>query len=235
MHIETLLRHNTCMQPNLAKIGALIGDPARAAMLAALLGNKALPATELAQLAHITPQTASAHLGKLLAAGLISVRPIGRHRYFELAGPQVATALEALALIAPPATPSSLRESLAQRDLRHARTCYSHLAGRLGVALSQACLAQALLADHGDVYEITNAGIAWFGSALDLDVRGKLRFAKPCLDWSERVPHLGGALGVAVTAALFERGWLACKDNTRAVRITASGAQHFFGPLGITL
>jgi DNA-binding transcriptional ArsR family regulator len=221
-------------QPDLAHVGALIGDPARAAMLSALLGGKALPASDLAHLARITPQTASAHLRKLLDAGLLSVLRQGRHKYFQLADARVAHALEALAVIAPTRPVVSLGESLANQAMRRARTCYSHLAGALGVDLARACFERGFLADHGDVYQVTASGAAWFNARLDLQLssdQGRLRFARPCLDWSERVPHLGGALGVAVTEALFARGWVARIDSTRAVRVTPSGERGFFGPL----
>lgn len=243
MRIELCARHNPSMpanessparQPDLAHVGALIGDPARAAMLSALLGGKALPASDLAHIARITPQTASAHLRKLIDGGLLTVLRHGRHKYFELADARVAHALEALAVVAPERPVATLRESLANQAMRRARTCYSHLAGALGVDLARACFARGFLADHGEVYQLTADGADWLNARLDLQLsaeHGRLRFARPCLDWSERVPHLGGALGVAMTEALFARGWVARIDSTRAVRVTPSGERGFFGPL----
>jgi DNA-binding transcriptional ArsR family regulator len=243
MRVELCQRHNRCMathddtpmrQPDLAKIAALIGDPARAAMLSALLGNVSLPATDLAHAARVTPQTTSTHLRKLLDAGLVTAVRHGRHKYFRLANAQVAQVLEALAVIAPARPVRALSESLSNRALRKARTCYSHLAGELGVGVAHACFSRGFLVDHGDVYQLTPGGADWFNAHLDLRLsaeQGRLRFARPCLDWSERVPHLGGALGIAITDALFAHGWIARTGDTRAVRVTAAGERGFFGPL----
>jgi DNA-binding transcriptional ArsR family regulator len=208
------------------KVATSIGDPARAAMLSALLGGQARPAGELAACARISPQTASAHLSKLVAGGLLSVTTAGRHRYYKLQSPEVGAALEALAAIAPPARVRSLRESEAARALRFARTCYDHLAGVVGIAVTHGLLDQGLLCADVQGYRVSAAGAAWFARwGIDLAQLEQARrsFAKPCLDWSERHYHLAGALGAALTQALFERTWLVWVAGSRAVRLTQAG------------
>ena len=212
--------------PDVAMVATLIGDPARAAMLAALLGGQALPAGELAACARISPQTASSHLAKLVAGGLLCVTTAGRHRYYQLQGSDVAAALEALAAIAPRARIHSLRESEASRALRFARTCYDHLAGVVGVAITQGLLDQGLLTADGHTYHVSSAGAGWFVRwGIDLGQLRQVRrsFARPCLDWSERHYHLAGALGAALARGLFERGWLVRVAGSRAVRLTEVG------------
>jgi DNA-binding transcriptional ArsR family regulator len=212
--------------PDLAIVATLIGGPARAAMLAAVLGGQALPAGELAACARISPQTASSHLAKLVAGGLLRVTTAGRHRYYQLQSPEVGAALEALAAIAPQARVRSLRESEAARALRFARTCYDHLAGVVGVALTQGLLDQGVLTLDTHSYHVTPAGTSWFAQwGIDLDQlrRARRSLAKPCLDWSERHYHLAGALGTALAHNLFERGWLVRLTGSRAVRLTEQG------------
>jgi DNA-binding transcriptional ArsR family regulator len=212
--------------PDLASVAGLIGDPSRAAMLAALLGGLSLPAGELARCAGISPQTASGHLARLVDGGLLRATTRGRHRYYQLHSPEVGRALEALAAIAPRARIRSLNESEAGRALRFARTCYDHLAGALGVALTQRLVERELLAEAGESYLVTAAGEDWLaGWGIDLGRlrQGRRAFARPCLDWSQRRPHLAGALGAAITGSLFERGWIAPSASSRAVRLTEAG------------
>jgi DNA-binding transcriptional ArsR family regulator len=225
---EKIAHEEAAMQadPDLATVATLIGDPARAAMLAALLDGQALPAGELAACARISPQTASSHLAKLVAGGLLRVATEGRHRYFQLQSAEVGAALEALAAIAPAARVRSLRESEAAHALRFARTCYDHLAGAVGVAITQGLLDQGLLMVDAHAYRVTPDGTAWFAQwGIDLHHLRQARrsFAKPCLDWSERHYHLAGALGAALAHALFERGWLVRVAGIRAVRLTEQG------------
>lgn len=221
--------------PDLATVAALIGDPSRAAILAALLGGQALPAGELARCARISAQTASGHLARLIDGGLLRVNSRGRHRYYQLSSSEVGRALEALAAIAPQARIRSLNESESGRALRFARTCYDHLAGAVGVALAEAMTGRELLAPAGEGYVVTAAGEAWCaGWGLDLDRlrQGRRVFARSCLDWSQRRPHLAGALGAAITGSLFERGWIMRSPNSRAVRLTEAGRAglaHEFG------
>lgn len=231
-------RHAVPDGPAVATVAGLIGDPSRAAMLTALLGGVARPAGELARHAGISPQTASVHLAKLIEGGLVQVRKSGRHRYFSLAGAPVARALESLALVAPPAPETGAKAGFEMRRLRRARTCYDHLAGALGVAVTDALVARDCLDEHGEAYEVTPAGEAWLrGLEVDLQrVRESRRtFARACIDWSERRPHLAGALGAALTRRFFEVGWLARIDGTRAVTPTAEGRRALRRELGVSV
>jgi DNA-binding transcriptional ArsR family regulator len=193
------------MEADLAGVAALLADPARAAMLDRLLAGRALSAGELARGAGVTAPTASAHLRRLLDGGLVAVEAQGRHRYYRLAGPPVAEAVEALARLARPLPVRSLRQSQRAEALRFARTCYDHLAGVVGVAAAAALERDgALRPAGGRDYELTAAGERLLGG-LGVDVaavaRRRRAFARRCLDWTERAPHLSGALG----AALLER------------------------------
>lgn len=222
--------------PNLATITALIADPSRAAMLSALLSGISLPAGELAQCAKISPQTASTHLAKLVAGGLLSVTTAGRHRYFCLSNKQVAQALESLALIAPAQQARSLNEGLDMQAVHRARTCYDHLAGALGVALTQALIDKGLIQQHDEAYEVTEPGECWLDAfGIDrLQLQNQRRiFAAICLDWSERRPHLAGALGAAIAQRLFELKWIRRVDRSRAVKVTDFGRSGLKRELGL--
>ncbi|RJL34021.1 ArsR/SmtB family transcription factor [Bailinhaonella thermotolerans] len=220
----------------IAPVAALIADPTRAAMLTALLDGRALAAGELARLAGVSAATASAHLSRLLDGGLVTVVRQGRHRYYRLSGPDIAEVLEVLARISPRPAVRGLTQSRQARRLEEARTCYDHLAGRAGVRLLGALLDGDHLDERADAYELTPAGEETL-EALGVDVpaarRARRRFAPPCLDWTERTPHLGGALGAAVTAALIERGWFERTREPRALRVTPEGRrgleEHFTG------
>jgi DNA-binding transcriptional ArsR family regulator len=198
----------TGRERDLAPVGALLGHPVRAAMLAALADGRALPATDLARHAGVKPAAATAHLHRLIDGGLVRVRSQGRHRYHELAGPEVAAALEALARISPPVTVRSLRQDRVQRTIAEARTCYDHLAGRLGVELAERLLADGLLTPLGNgQYALTGHGrdkLAELGIDAGPMVSSRRLLAKPCLDWSQRRPHLAGAMPAAITARLLE-------------------------------
>lgn len=218
----------------LAEIAALIGEPARAAMLAALLDGRALTAGELAAAAGITPQTASGHLGRLAEAGLLAMERQGRHRYHRLATPAVARLIEGLlevAAAAPRRIPTGPRDAA----LREARTCYDHLAGRLGVAIADALAARGVIelsADGGAVTEAGEAFLAGFGIAPASPRRGRL-FCRPCLDWSERRPHVAGVLGAALCTRCFELGWIRRRAGVRAVEVTPLGWQGLADRFGI--
>ena len=197
---------------DLAPVAVLLGDRARVAMLAALADGRALPAGELARRAGVRPATATAHLRRLVDGGLIRVRVQGRHRYHELASPQVATALEALAQLAPAAPVRSLRQHSTATALAEARTCYDHLAGRRGVELRDQLLAAGALRllDHRD-HALTSAGESLVDAlGLDLDAMRASRrvFARSCLDWTQRRPHLAGVLPAALTQRFLADGWL---------------------------
>jgi DNA-binding transcriptional ArsR family regulator len=222
--------------PNFAHVAALIGEPARAAMLAAALGGKALTASELAHCAGVTPQTASAHLARLVQGGLLRVTTTGRNRYYQLAGPQVAYALETLATIAQPAPITSLRASESARAVRFARTCYDHLAGTVGVALTERLLEHELITQDDQSYHITAAGIESLerhGIDSAHVLHGRRASARPCLDWSERRHHVAGAFGAAITSRLFTQGWIARIGNSRAVRLTDAGRAGFAHEWGL--
>jgi len=212
--------------PQMAEIAALVGDPARANILCALLGGRALTATELAFAAGVTPQTASGHLGRLLAARLLVLMKQGRHRYYRLAGPQVAQMLESIMNVALEAPPRFQPRSRLDDQLRQARTCYDHIAGRLGVALADRMTEHELIILGDEAGEVTPAG-ADLLSRLGVDLsaaRARRRvFCRPCVDWTERRPHIGGAVGAALASRCFELKWIERLRDSRALAITPVG------------
>lgn len=214
--------------PGLHEAGRAVGDPTRAAMLSLLLGGKALPATELAAAGGVTAQTASFHLKLLLEAGLVRVERFGRHRYYSLASGEVATALEALNAIARPVPVRSLRQSDTLRRVRDARTCYDHLAGRLGVAVARALEGQGTLTRGERDFEWTPEGRIRL-EAWGLDVTGmeraRRRLAPLCLDWTERTYHVAGALGAALYGWIWDQGWVVRGPDARSLRVTESGEE----------
>jgi len=217
--------------PDIAAVAALIGDPARANMLVALLGGQALTAGELAREAGITAQTASHHIGKLEAAGLLVPRRQGRNRYLALGGPEVAAVLEALLGIAEAKGQMRTRLGPKEPALRTARVCYDHLAGDLGVRMYDALAQQGALRVAGQGLELSPKGVA---RMADLGVaipepKGSKPLCRPCLDWSERRSHLAGPLGRAVLARLFELGWAEREAGTRVVRFKPAGMRQFEG------
>lgn len=216
--------------PNIAAVAALIGDPARANMLTALMTGKALTATELAAEAGVTAQTASSHLARLLDGDLLTMRKQGRHKYYALARSQVATALEALMGIA--AGQGQLRTRTGPRDaaLREARVCYNHLAGQAGIRMFASLLDRALLMEQGETLSLTDAGADFvrdFGVDLDRLVGARAPLCRSCLDWSERRSHLAGSLGRAMLARMEERDWLRRDRDSRAVSFTTAGQRAF--------
>jgi DNA-binding transcriptional ArsR family regulator len=216
--------------PDIAQVAALIGDPARANMLAALMDGRALSASELADVAGVTPQTASAHLAKLEDGLLVTTEKQGRHRYFRLGGAEVALALENLTGLA--ARAGHLRTRPGPRDpaMRRARVCYDHLAGELGVELLAGLTKRKLLrADDGQV-AVTPGGAAKlseFGIDLDALDKGRRPLCRLCLDWSERRHHLAGALGAALLARFLELGWARREKQSRTLRFTPVGEAKF--------
>ena len=214
---------------------ALIGDPTRATFLTALCDGRVLPASELAQRAGVSASTASVQLAKLVEGGLLEVERNGRHRYYRLADPSIATAIESLAVIAPRRPASSLRQARVGSELQAARTCYDHLAGALGVALFDALQGQRLLTPE---LEVTKRGAKRFGElGLDVDELAKKRrpLARRCLDWTERRHHLAGSLGAALADRCFELGWLERLPSNRAVRVTEKGRRGLARDLALDL
>jgi DNA-binding transcriptional ArsR family regulator len=224
-------------QPNIASAAFLIADPARAAMLIALLDGRARPAGELAYTASVTAQTASSHLGKLLTGGLLAVETLGRHRYYRLAGSHVALALENLAAISPAVASRRRSPSRDAQKLQFARCCYDHLAGRVGVAVTRGLEARGFLVAAADKqFDVTPAGVEWFGR-IGLDI-AKLKpsrkgLARQCLDWTEREHHLAGPLGVQFMGALCTNGWLRRSKSSRAIEVTPKGSMELRAQLGV--
>ena len=210
--------------PQIAEVAALVGDPARANILCALLGGRALTATELAFAAGVTPQTASGHLGKLFAARLIALMKQGRHRYYRLAGPQVGQMLEGIMNVALTGPPRFQPKSKLDDRLRHARTCYDHIAGVVGVGLAEGLIEREFVV-LGD-----EAGV-------DLSLaRAKRRvFCRPCLDWTERRSHIGGAVGAALAKRCFELKWIERVRDSRALTITPAGRRGLLDSLALSV
>ncbi|PYQ55101.1 MAG: transcriptional regulator [Acidobacteria bacterium] len=220
----------------IAPVASLLADPARVAILFALSDGREISASELALTAGVTAPTASVHLARLVEGGLVDVRPEGRHRYYRLARPELIQAMEALAVLAPPATPRTHRQARIGRAVRAARTCYDHLAGRLGVGLTAALVDRGALRPAGVELEVTPEGVRFFEDfGIDVEAaRARRRgFAPACLDWSERLPHLAGSLGAALLARLFDLGWLERTPGSRAVQITLDGRRGFSQTFGV--
>lgn len=224
--------------PDIASVASLIGEPSRVAMLISLLGGKSLPASELARIARITPQTASSHLAKLMEGGLIVHEANGRHRYYRLANAEVAQAIESLQAIASPKPVRSLRESDQLRAMRFARTCYDHLAGEVGVALTERMLALEWIEKRDQDFVLREAGkekLLSLGVNVEQPAKSRRSYARQCLDWSERRHHLAGSLGAALTRRLLELGWIERYQDHRAVRITDAGYKGFAEEFGLAI
>ncbi|MFD8253143.1 ArsR/SmtB family transcription factor [Streptomyces werraensis] len=220
----------------LARLAALAADETRAACLLALLDGRAWTAGELARHCGVAASTLSEHLGKLVGGGLLTEERQGRHRYVRLADARVAQLVEDLtAHIAPGAAerPRGLRQSGADSAMARGRTCYDHLAGRLGIAVTDALTVRGLLRqDTG--FALTEAGLDWFGAlGADLDRRGRRPLARACLDWTERRPHLAGAAGAALCRHLLDQGWCVRIGSGRAVKVTGAGERALTDLLGI--
>ena len=222
--------------PIIAEIATLVGDPARATMVSALLDGRALTASELAFAARITPQTASSHLAKLTEAGLLSAIRYGRHRYFRLASPAVVKMIEGIVAVALEKRPRFRPISRQARALNAARICYNHLAGRLSVDLTDYFVAREYVVLDDEIAEITTAGRRFFtefGINLSKQRSTGRHLCRLCLDWTERRPHIAGALGAAMTNRYFDLGWLERMKRGHAVIVTSLGRQNFREIFGI--
>src|SRR5215475_2403108 len=229
------------LNPRIAEVAALIGDPARTNILAALMDGRALTASELATVACVTPQTASGHLGKLTVAELLAMEKQGRHRYYRLASPLVGQMLEGIMAVAGTQAQIGarpLRPARIEDEMRMARTCYDHIAGRLGVALADRLTGEGHIAFLPDGGEVTPAGLDFlsgFGVSL-ADIRPTRRvFCRPCLDWSERRSHIAGKVGARLCEHFLKLGWVRRRANTRALEITPPGRAGFMARFGIDL
>ncbi len=219
-------------QPNLAQIGILIGDPARATILWALMDGTQRPAGELARIAGLSPQAASQHMAKLVDGGMLAVTSRGRHRYFRMAGPEAAHAIESLAAFSP--LPTNRSGPKVPSELRYARSCYDHLAGELAIQLMRNLIGTKVIEADGEGFDVTQTGAARL-LKLGIDVailRSKpRRFATVCLDWTERHYHISGALGAALLSRFIDMGWLTKIKDSRVLRKTQAGKRGFDGLL----
>jgi DNA-binding transcriptional ArsR family regulator len=222
---------------NLVEVAALVGDTARATMLAALMGGQSLTASELAYLARISRSTASGHLAKLVKARLVAVTKKRRNRYFRIASPLVARMLEGIKAVAVIEVPPRHQPRSAEDDaLRFARTCYDHLAGWLGVAIADALVANGYIVLADDGGEVTDVGarfLATFGVELNPATPSRRIYCRPCLDWSERRYHVAGHVGAEICRCCLDRGWLARGRDTRALRLTPAGWAGLFDTFGV--
>lgn len=219
------------MEEQFKEMMGLIGDPTRAGILWTLMDGKALTATELAGAANTSPQNVSMHLTKLVQANVLVVEKQGRHRYFRLSRQDVAYALEAMASLIPPKSSKPAAVTGDMPDVKYCRTCYDHLAGKVGVMLMENLISRKFIIVSPMAFEMSAKGEKWFSNfGIDTDTLHHQRRAllRPCLDWSERKHHLAGALGAALLDRLIALDWLRGKKNTRAMLITAKGQQAFY-------
>lgn len=218
------------INPNIAEVASLLGETSRATILMSLMDGRFHTASELAFMATITPQTASFHLAKLVEGNLVTVEKNGRHRYYQLANGEVARILESFLAISPPPEVHSLKQSSQVKLLREARTCYDHLAGKLGVAITESMLNAGHLTKKEKEFVVTPIGEQFFTDfGIDLrELKRKRRsFSHACLDWSERRHHLGGALGHGLVTHFIDLGWIVRVPSIRAVKVTDKGKVGF--------
>ena len=224
--------------PQIAEVAALVGDPARANILVALLGGRALTATELSYAAGVSPQTTSGHLGKLSGARLVVLMKQGRHRYYRLAGPQVGQMLESIMSVALDGPPRYQPKTKLDDAMRHARTCYDHFAGVLGVGIADALIAREFVVLGDEAGEVTPSGMEFLAKlGVDLSsARGKRRvFCRPCLDWTERRSHIGGVVGAAFALRCFDLKWIERVGDTRALKVTPVGRRGLYEALSLSI
>jgi DNA-binding transcriptional ArsR family regulator len=222
---------------SIAPVAALLADPTRTTMLWALSDGRPRPAGELARQAGVSASTASEHLARLLAGGLVVVERHGRHRYYRIAGSSVVAALEAIGALARPARALEFREAAVARVVRHARSCYDHLAGTLAVHITRSLIERGVLVLRNEQYEVPAGGVSFFADELGVDIdrvrASRRQFAKACLDWTERDYHVAGALGAELLRQFISLGWLERTEASRALRVTSLGRRRFGALLGV--
>ncbi|NQD67432.1 winged helix-turn-helix transcriptional regulator [Bacillus haikouensis] len=224
--------------PNIASVAALISEPSRAAILTALLDGRLHPAGSLAYIAGISPQTTSFHLKKMVEADVIKVDKQGRHRYYGLKSHEVASVLETFLTIAPKIEMKSFKQVTRDKAVRYARTCYDHLAGSLGIKITDSLIRSGCIEEHEDTFVLTIQGEELFASlTIDLDavVKKRRTYIHKCLDWSERRHHISGALGNALLEKFLELKWIRRVPDTRAIKITEVGKKELESVFRITV
>ncbi|WP_426483930.1 ArsR/SmtB family transcription factor [Flavobacterium sp. 2] len=217
------------MEDQFIKTASLIGDPTRASILWALMDGRAFTATELAVSVNTSPQNISMHLGKLLDADLLRVEKQGRHKYYRFSNKEVAYALEAMASLVPKPEIPSKNKPEKYPPIKFCRTCYDHLAGKIGVALTDSLLEQNIIKENNNAFEISTEGKKWFsdfGINLEDAQKQKRIFLKPCLDWSERRNHIAGSVGTLLFNKMKNEDWLRKTENSRAIIVTAKGEKE---------
>lgn len=225
------------MEQQFKDIAALVGDPTRATILWTLLDGKALTATELALAADTSPQNISMHLARLLQAGLLGAERQGRHRYYRFSGNEVAYAIEAMAsLVSRPTHPEKAAENTS--PVKYCRTCYDHLAGKIGVSVTDSLLREKIIISNEGTFTVGRKGIKWF-AALGIDTAAlqleRRSFLRPCLDWSERRHHIAGSLAAALLHKMLSDDWIRQTRQSRAVVITAKGKKNFYEYFRLTV
>jgi len=219
------------MENQFKQIASLIGDPTRATVLWTLLDGKVFTATELAIAADTTPQNMSMHLAKLVRADLLSVETQGRHRYYKFSRKDIAYGIEAMANLVPQSTPKTNLNEENTSAIKYCRTCYDHLAGKVGVLITDSLIKQKIIVDKNNSFELSSKGEKWF-SALDIDI-DELKvqrrfFIRPCLDWSERRHHIAGSLAASLLNKMISSDWIRKTKNSRAMIITGKGQKKLY-------
>ncbi|OXG08854.1 ArsR family transcriptional regulator [Flavobacterium araucananum] len=218
------------MEDQFIKAAGLIGDPTRAAIMWTLLDGRAFTATELSIAVHTSPQNMSMHLGKLLEANLLCVEKQGRHKYYRFFNKEVAYVVEAMANLIPKPERSLKKKTGEYPPIKYCRTCYDHLAGKIGVALADSLLEQKIIIEKDSAFEISPEGEKWFsdfGINTAEAQKQKRIFLKPCLDWSERRNHIAGSIGTSLLNKMLEQDWIRKTKDSRAITITGKGEKEF--------
>lgn len=216
--------------PRVYELAAIISDTSRSTMLLTLLDGRKYTVSELAKVSKVTPQTASFHLSKMAGQGVIRTEKYGRHKYVSLAGVEIASILESLLYITPARKPNSFKEVTSSKEIYLARTCYDHLAGTLGVELTNSLLKNNYIFDNGETFELTPLGEDFLEN-IGVNIVGlkkkRRAFSNRCLDWSERKFHLAGSLGNSILLFSLENSWVERLPSTRALKVTVKGRECF--------